>query len=149
MIVWGCLRSFLVISTFFDSCAPVHALDTLPNNWDLVKSSKIIKNHRKYSKKLFFASKCPQQLPKNDQKTHLQCLKPFSEGSILFNWVENTSLDTKLENHEISIFGHTNLAWSIWNLGPQNRAREIENRKIEKKSKNCSKIHNFRPISVL
>ena len=70
MIVWGCLSSFLAISTFFDSCAPVHALVTLPNNWDLAKSSKIIKNHRKNTKKLFFSSTWPEQPKKNSQKTH-------------------------------------------------------------------------------
>ena len=43
MIVWGCLSSFLAIFIFLGSCAPVQPLFTLPDNWDLPKSSKNMK----------------------------------------------------------------------------------------------------------
>merc|ERR1711997_403470 len=66
---------------FWGSCAPLQPLITLPNNWDLPKSSKNMKNTSKY---VFLASKCPEQLSKNGRNTHNACAKHFFEARIGF-----------------------------------------------------------------
>merc|ERR1712079_156808 len=56
-------------------------LFTLPNNCDLQKSSKNIKNTSKY---VFLASKCCEQLSKSGRNTHNPCAKHFFEARIGF-----------------------------------------------------------------
>merc|ERR1712045_1098430 len=106
----GCLSSFLVILIFLGSCAPLQPLITLPNNCDLPKSSKNMKNTSKY---VFLASKCPKQLSKSGRNTHNPCAKHFFEVCIGFRATLGHIKVYKLDFEIFMIFGHSNTISSI------------------------------------
>jgi len=111
MIVWVCLSPFLAILIFLGSCAPLQSLITLPNNWDLPKSSKNMKNTSKY---VFLASKCCEQLSKSGRNTHNPCAKHFFEVCIGFRATLGHIKVYKLDFEIFMIFGHSDTISSIW-----------------------------------
>ena len=156
MIVWGCLSPFLAILIFLGSCARLQPLITLPNNWDLPKSSKNMKNTSKY---VFLASKCPEQLPKSGRNTHNPCAKHFFEVRIGFRATLGQFKLYKLDFEIFMIFGHSDTISSIWkslkitsesvkmakNCNDGALARAYEIRKIQK----VSEMKDMMSLSIL